>query len=260
MLVEPDQSGSCSLLYDLIREVWANGDEDTAEWVKEYFQHIIRYPGEKVRTSIAIRGGYGDGKSIIAEKLMTTILGDMLLRVANHRMILGDFNESLIGKLLTVLEEAAFAGDKSAFDKMKELITGDTVLINPKFKAPITVANFSRLIVVSNHEHFLHIKPGDRRYTVLESSPAWKGTDKFDRLLDQWNTGGAARFVHDALTHEFRRFDDRRTLLINANPKTQAGAPNSALALAAGEGDRSSAAAWYFQNARESVYFDRRRR
>ena len=135
---------------------------------------------------IAIRGGYGDGKSIVFEKLLGSILGDMMLRVANHRMILGDFNEALIGKLVTVLEEAAFAGDKAAFDKMKKSITGEKVLINPKFKAPITIDNFSRLVVISNHDHFLHIKPGDRRYTVLESSPAWQGTEKFQQLLDQW--------------------------------------------------------------------------
>ena len=91
-------------------------------------------------------------------------------------MILGDFNEAMLGKLLTVFEEAAFAGNKADFDRMKELITGDKVLINPKFKAPITVDNHSRLVVISNHDHFLHIKPNDRRYTVLESSPAWKRT------------------------------------------------------------------------------------
>ena len=204
--------GSCSLFHDLIHEVWAQGDRTITEWVLEWLMHIIAYPGQKVGTSIAIRGGYGDGKSIVFEALMSRILGDMLLRVTNHRMILGDFNESMTGKLAIVLEEAAFAGDKAAFDKMKELITGEKVLINPKFKAPITVDNYSRLIVISNHDHFLHIKQGDRRYTVLESCPAWKGTNKFEQLVDQWANGGAARFVYDALNHSFRRFDDRQRL------------------------------------------------
>jgi hypothetical protein len=153
---------------------------------------------------------------------MSRILGDMLLRVANQRIILGDFNESLTGKLLTVLEEAAFAGDKAAFDRMKEMITGATVHINPKFKAPITIANYSRLIVISNHDHFLHIKPGDRRYTVLESVPSWHGTNKFEQLLDQWKNGGAGRFVYEALNHSFSRFDDRQTLVINTNLQTKA--------------------------------------
>ena len=156
------------------------------------------------------------------ERLIGTILGDMLLRITNHKMILGDFNEALIGKLITVLEEAAFSGDKQAFDQMKELITGDKVLINPKFKAPITVENYSRLVVISNHDHFLHIKSGDRRYTVLESSPAWQGTQKFEQLVEQWKNGGAARFMYDALNHSFRRMDGRNCLVINTVLKTPA--------------------------------------
>jgi len=222
MLIEPDSSGDCSMLYDLIREVWARGDEQIAQWVIEWLMHIVAFPGQKVGTSIAIRGDPGDGKSIVCEQLMSQILGDMLLRVANQKMILGDFNEALIGKLLTVLEEAAFAGDKATFDKMKELITGGKVLINPKFKAPITVDNYSRLIVISNHDHFLHLKLGDRRYTVLESSSAWRGTNKFEQLIEQWKNGGAQRFFYDALNHSFRRFDDRQTLVINTNLETKA--------------------------------------
>jgi hypothetical protein len=229
MLVTPDASGSYSMLSELIRDVWCQRDEQATSWVMEWLMHIVAHPGQRVGTSIAIRGGYGDGKSIVFEKLLSAILGDMMLRVANHRMILGDFNEAIIGKLVTVLEEAAFAGDKAAFDKMKELITGEKVLINPKFKAPINVDNFSRLVVVSNHDHFLHIKQGDRRYTVLESSSDWQGTDKFEQLLDQWSNGGAARFLHDALHHSFRRLDNEKKLVIATNLKTSAAVRQMAL-------------------------------
>jgi hypothetical protein len=222
MLIEPNESGSCELFKDLIRDVWVQGDEATYQWVLEWLMHIIAYPGEKVSTSIAIRGDYGDGKSIVTEKLMRSILGDMLLRVANQKLILGDFNEAAIGKLLITLEEAAFAGDKAAFDRLKEQITGEKVVINPKFKAPVVVDNYARMMVVSNHPHFLHLKPGDRRYTVLESSPSWKGSFKFEELMALWARGGAARFVYEALTHSFRKFDDRQTLTINTNLKTKA--------------------------------------
>jgi hypothetical protein len=223
MLVAPDPSGSCSLLRKLIDEVWAQGDEPVTQWVMEYLMHIIAYPGQKIGTSIAIRGGYGDGKSIVFEKCLSTILGDMLLRVANHRVVLGDYNEAMMGKLVTVLEEATFVGDKGNFDKMKEIVTGEKILINPKFKAPMSVDNYSRLIVISNHDHFMYIKPGDRRYTVLESGPAWKNEPKkFDALVDQWNRGGAARFVYEALNHSFRRLPGRETLIINTNLDTSA--------------------------------------
>jgi hypothetical protein len=229
MLVAPDASGSCSLLRELVEDVWSQGDKQAAKWVWEYLLHIVAHPGDKVGTCIAIRGEPGDGKSIVFEQLMSKVLGDMLLRVTNHKLILGDFNEALVGKLLTVLEEAAFAGDKQAFDKMKELITGEKVVINAKFRAPITLDNHSRLIVISNHDHFLHIKPGDRRYTVLESSSSWQGTNKFEQLLDEWAKGGAARFVYEALNHSFRQLDGRQRLVINTNLKTAASSRQMAL-------------------------------
>ena len=222
MLIEPDESGSCELFKKLIRDVWVQGDDTAYQWVLEWFMHIIAHPGAKVSTSIAIRGEYGDGKSIVTQKLMRTILGDMLLRVANQKLILGDFNEAAIGKLLITLEEAAFAGDKAAFDRLKEQITGDKVVINPKFKAPVVVDNYARMLIVSNHAHFLHLKPGDRRYVVLEIIASWKGTNKFHQLLEEWANGGAARFVYEAVNHSFRKFDDRQTLVINTNLKTKA--------------------------------------
>ena len=78
----------------------------------------------------------------------------------------------------------------------------------------------ARLLVISNHPHFVHIKPDDRRYLVLESSPVWKGTSRFDQLLEQWANGGAARFVHDALNHSFRRVDGCKSLVISRNITT----------------------------------------
>lgn len=220
-LVEPDPSGSCQLFYDLIHDVWVQGDKDLYDWVIEYFMHPLRYPGDKIGTAIAIRGSHGDGKSIVTEQLMTPIYGDMLLRVTNHNLILGDYNEAIAGKLMIALEEAAFAGSKPDFAKMKELITGHDVVVNPKHKAPMKIDNYARMIVISNQKHFLDIEKGDRRYTVLNSAPAWKGTDKFEALIAQWAKGGAARFMYESLNHEFRKVGEGESLVINTKIKTE---------------------------------------
>ena len=219
--VTASPSGSCELFRELIFDVWARGDKDLGEWLWEYFLHLVAHPGERIRTSIAIRGSQGAGKSIVFE-MMRRILGDMLLVVDNQNIVLGAFNESLVGKLGVVLEEAAFAGDRGAFQKMKNLITGTTVHVNPKHKAPFAVENYSRVFLISNEEHFVHLEHGDRRYTVIQTSDAWKGSDKYDRLLDQWTkSGGAERFVWEAINHEFRMIPGTRTLVINKNFETE---------------------------------------
>ena len=213
-------SGSCELFRELIFNVWASGNQELGEWLWEYLLHMVARPGERVRTSIAIRGSQGAGKSIVFE-MMRRIFADMLLIIDNQNMILGAFNESLVGKLGAVLEEAAFAGDRGAFQKMKNLITGDTVHINPKHKAPITVENFARVFIISNDEHFVHLEPGDRRYTVIEVSDAWKNTNKYVALLEQWADGGAERFAWEAVNHEFRLIPGSQTLVINKKFQTK---------------------------------------
>ena len=219
--VTASPSGSCELFRELIFDVWARRDQDLGAWLWEYFLHLVAHPGERIRTSIAIRGSQGAGKSIVFE-MMRRILGDMLLVVDNQNIVLGAFNESLVGKLGVVLEEAAFAGDRGAFQKMKNLITGTTVHVNPKHKAPFAVENYSRVFLISNEEHFVHLEHGDRRYTVVQASDAWKGSDKYDRLLDQWiKSGGAERFVWEAINHEFRTIPGTRTLVINKNFATE---------------------------------------
>ena len=90
MRIKPDPSASCSLFHELIREVWAHDILDVYSWIIEHLFHILAYPGEKIGTSIAIRGAYGDGKSIVFN-LLKTILGDMLLTVAViNNLILGE--------------------------------------------------------------------------------------------------------------------------------------------------------------------------
>ena len=93
-------------------------------------------------------------------------------------------------------------------------------MINAKFKAPITLDNHARFVVISNQEHFLHLDDNDRRYTVLESASTWQGTEKFSAMVDQWNNGGAERFLYDAMNHPFRKLGNR--LVINTKLKTEA--------------------------------------
>ena len=218
--VGPCPSGSCELFRELIFDVWASGNAELGEWLWEYLLHMVARPGERVRTCIAVRGSQGAGKSIVFE-MMRRIFDDMLLVIDNQHMVLGAFNESLVGKLAVVLEEAAFAGDRGAFQKMKNLITGDTVHINAKHKAPITVENFARVFIISNDEHFVHLEAGDRRYTVIEVSDAWKNTNKYVALLEQWANGGAERFAWEATNHEFRLIPGSQTLVINKKFQTK---------------------------------------
>lgn len=221
--VKPDDSGSCSLVHELLRDVWAHGREAEYLLALEWFFHILRFPGDRVGTSLALRGVPGDGKGIMFEKLMASILGDMNLVVADEKLVLGDFNGVLLCKLLVMADEAAFAGNKKAFDKGKSLITAPKIVINQKHKAEIVVEHFARFAIVSNAQHFAHIEADDRRYTVFETNQSWnKRQEKFDAMIAQWESGGKERFMWEALNHDFRQLPGGGGLVVSKNLKTKA--------------------------------------
>lgn len=94
------------------------------------------------------------------------------------------------------------------------MITGDKIMINPKFKTPIEIQNYSRVVIITNNDHAAQIKAGDRRYSVFETVSAWQNTTKHSQLVDQLANGGAAKFLHDALNAQFRRIENTSTLVI----------------------------------------------
>jgi len=223
--VEPNENGSCELFKELVRDVWCGANEEVNEWVWEDLLHTVAHPGEKLGTALAIHGNYGHGKSMPFEHFLYDIFGGMLRTVTDEQQVLGQFNDVLDGALIIVMEEAAFAGNLKAFEKAKQVITGKRVRINRKYVPAYEVDNYTRLVIVSNLDHFIHIKPGDRRYTVLktdgEAAKKWKESGKYAAALKQWKEGGAARFVFEAKNHQFRKNADG-TLVISTNMKTEA--------------------------------------
>jgi hypothetical protein len=226
MQVKPNEAGSCELLKRLIREVWCKGDEILFAWVWEKLLHMIARPWERTDTSIAIRGEYGAGKSLVW-KCLRKILGDLMLMVEKEDQILGTFNSSLKGKLCVVLEEAAFAGSPALFDKLKHVVTSSVLNINEKHKPAYDIDNYAEMVIISNHDHFMHVKQNDRRYTILEAcedaGKRWAEENLYEKLWKEWTHGGAERFVYEALAHKFRIIEGTESILvIQRNIKTDA--------------------------------------
>lgn len=219
---QPDSSGSCSLLYELLETVWCDGDLELFLFVREWLMHILAFPENKVGNALIVRGDQGEGKSIVFDEVMRPLLGPTILKVTNDNLVLGDFNEALIGRLLVVFEEAAFAGDKKKFEGLKELITNSTAAINAKYKPIAVVDNHARIALVTNNDHAGHVQSHDRRYTVIETNSSWVGTNKFEAFVDQMRNGGVERFFYEAMNHTFRTQEGSQRLVIEKPIMTDA--------------------------------------
>jgi hypothetical protein len=73
---------------------------------------------------------------------------------------------------LTLDEAMTWGGDKKHEGRMKDLITGTTMDINPKFIPVYTVANRMRIFIHSNNEWVVPASRDERRYLVIYVSSA----------------------------------------------------------------------------------------
>ena len=90
--------------------------------------------------------------------------------------MLGRFNSSVMNKILLVGEEMLFAGDRATTDKLKHLITGQTIPIEFKFGDALEIESHHRLLLTSNHEQVFQAAGEERRFVVYDVSDARRGT------------------------------------------------------------------------------------
>lgn len=176
-----------------IREVWCDGDEGLTQWVVMFFADLFQRPWSKPQCAICIMGGQGTGKSIILDCGLKPVLRTMYIATSERDQLVGKFNRHAEGKLLWLAEESLFSGDLNSMNKLKDLISRDTISIEPKTKDVYEVPNRVRYIFTSNQLHPLNLEQDDRRFLVLGASDIHKQDIKYNSALKDWCLDGGAR-------------------------------------------------------------------
>jgi hypothetical protein len=133
----------------------------------DWMSHVLRYEGKRVNWAILMQGGVGVGKSYFAT-IMQRILGSNCGYV-DSTAIGGQFTGWAQGKVLNIIEEIKISGHNryELFDKLKPIITNDTIAIEQKGVDHKTVPNFTSYMTFTNHKDALPIDDDDRRYCIM---------------------------------------------------------------------------------------------
>lgn len=151
-----------------IKDVWANGNDETYNYILNWFAHIYQKPEKKTLVAIVIPSKtQGNGKNL-ALKPHSEIMKDLYYSTAQVEEIVGNFNPSAEARLLINLNECTWAGRKSQSGILKALVTEDKMTINNKNVKPYMIENFSNVIVTSNDENPIEVEQKNRRYFVLD--------------------------------------------------------------------------------------------
>jgi len=145
------------------------------------------------------------------------LLGSHYLLTSNRRYLTGNFNGHLENRLLFVLDEAFWSGDKQAEGILKDLITGKTHLVEHKGKEPYVVSNCTRIVILGNEDWLVPASHDERRFCVLDVGDKRKQDTKFFEGMENGMKAGGYR-----LLLEFLLKRDLSKSKINIAPDTAA--------------------------------------
>ena len=179
---ESDESKISAYLFH-IKDVWANGDEATYEYLLNWFAHIYQKPAIKTQVAIVIPSKtQGNGKNL-GLKAHSEIMKDLYYSTANIEEIVGTFNPSAEGRLLINLNECTWGGRKSQSGILKALVTEDKMTINNKNVKPYMIENYSNVIITSNDTNPIEIDKSNRRYYVIDIKEEKLSQERTDEIL-----------------------------------------------------------------------------
>jgi hypothetical protein len=192
----------CRRFLDHVAENLCQGDEKLFAWVMGWFAHIVQRPAEKLGTALVLLGGQGTGKTIVGEAV-GSLLRPHYRVVSEVGRVTGRFNSHLANCLLLYLDEATWGGDHAAAGRLKDLITGQDLLIEYKGKEPIRVRNYVRLLITSNNHWVIPAGLDERRFAVLRMAEDRKQDSAyFGAIQAELEAGGRA-----ALFAYLQRYD-----------------------------------------------------
>jgi hypothetical protein len=170
---------------------------------KTKFKYLIRWlawavqnPDKHSEVIVVLKSRkQGTGKSTLGA-VMLQIFGPHGALVDDKDRLLGRFNDWLETKSFVLGEEIMWAGDHRSTDKLKSMVTADTIQVERKNGAIREIKNRLHPMMTTNHDHAVDAGVGDRRNFVCDvsdehaSDPSW-----FGPLYRDLKAGGINEFL-----------------------------------------------------------------
>lgn len=193
------RAGTCQRLLDHLYYL-CSGEDNPAEvhqWILRWLAYPIQHPGAKMRSTVVLHGGQGAGKNIVFEAVMA-IYGPYG-RILDQDALTTPYNDWASRKLFLIADEVVAQAERYELkNKLKTLVTGTRIRINPKHIASYEEDNHCNLVFLSNEPMPVVLEEDDRRHCVVRT-PAKREKAYYDALGSEIENGGIAALHHHLL-------------------------------------------------------------
>lgn len=213
--------GTTTNIHAHIREIICGGDENAYLAMIKLLAWQLQNIGEPSRVVVVLRSEkHQVGKSIFTDALLLPILGPCGFGAATIDQVLGKFNAAIVGRVIIVMDEVVFYGDRRSADQIKSLATTKSRAIEGKNKPIVETPVAVNLWLTTNHEAAASIEEHDRRYWVLECSDQRVGDRAyFEALMTEIEGGGREAFLHELLELDVSGFKPQHDVPMNNRAK-----------------------------------------
>lgn len=201
------QQGDCSKLLQLLQYLCSNeqNPDEVYQWVLRWLALPIQQPGAKMRTSLIFHGPQGTGKNLFFESIMAIYAE--YGRIVDQAAIEDKFNDWASRKLFLIADEVVARTELfHVKNKLKSLVTGEWIRINPKNVAAHDERNHVNIVFLSNESVPLVLEHDDRRYMVIHT-PEKLDQSFYNQVRDELNNGGIAALHHHLLQIDLAGYD-----------------------------------------------------
>jgi hypothetical protein len=179
------------------------GAERERRIVLDFMAFVYQNPGKRVQWALLLKGIEGNGKSYFF-RVMQALLGKQA-SVVSTTAIDSAFTGWAEGSILACIEEIRISGvNKYAIlDKMKPIISNDTIPVVHKGKNEKHIPNFTSYMMMTNHADAIPVGDNDRRYCVIFT----RQTRKEDLFAELGGKEGASTYFEGLFGDLARRPD-----------------------------------------------------
>lgn len=169
----------------------------------DWLSYVYQNPGKRVQWAMLLWGIEGNGKSYFFN-IMRTLMGENAKEISTS-MIERPFNDWAVGSVLSCVEEIRISGTNkwAILDKIKPMLTNDTIAVEPKGRAAYSAPNFASYLMLTNHQDAIPVSNNDRRYCVIFT----KQSEESDLFEELGGRDGVSDYFSRLFSESTRRVD-----------------------------------------------------
>ncbi len=204
-------------MLEFIKEVIFSNNEIYYKYIMSWLYILLAKPELKTNVVLFLyTEEFGTGKNTFTDFLSLLLGSHLYSEISGIDKLVDRYNKFLLGKKLIVVDETSSVKKEfvATYDKIKSLVTGNTVYLEEKFEKAFSVENLLNIIIVSNHSDSIHVSKGDRRYLCLELSKIHlQDIPYFTKLREIcFNTEGVNNFYTYILSMDINDIVDVRII------------------------------------------------